>query len=274
MASVNTNYGALVALQNLNATNKELEGVQNRINSGLKVADAKDNGAVFAIAQTMRGKVLGYGVAMESLDRAISVVDVTNAAAATTSGLLNEMKQKATAARDGSLTTSQRAAYNADFIQLRDQITRIVSNADFNGRSLIASSATSITAMTNDTGSSTMTITATSLALGGTTVTVQAAETITTTTLATAALSRVNASITNLNTVLARFGSTGKALETHKTFLGKLTDSLEAGIGNLVDADLAKESSRLQALQVKQQLGAQALSIANQSTGILLAFFR
>ncbi|HET9230723.1 MAG TPA: flagellin, partial [Vitreimonas sp.] len=84
----------------------------------------------------------------------------------------------------------------------------------------------------------------------------------------------IDDALTNLNKDLATLGAQSKALEVQKTFLGKLSDSIEAGIGNLVDADLAKESARLQSLQVKQQLGAQALSIANSAPSIVLSFFR
>ena len=272
--SVNTNYGALLALQNLNKTNQELADVQNRINSGFKVATAKDNGATFAIAQAMRGKVAGYGVAQSTLDKAISTVDVTLAAGNTLSDLLNEMKQKATAARDPSLTTAQRAAYNADFVQLRDAISRTVSNAEFNGANMIKASGQNVVAFANDTGSSLITLTAVSFALSGATVTVTTTDKVDTFTNAGLALTRVNASITALNKQLATLGSGSRALEKHRSFLAQLSDSLEAGIGNLVDADMAKESAKLQSLQVKQQLGAQALSIANQSPQILLRFFQ
>jgi flagellin len=92
MASVNTNYGAMVALQNLNKTNSELEQVQGRINSGLKVASAKDNGATFAIAQSMRGKVAGYGVAVDTVDKAMSTVDAAIAGGNAISYLLTPLK--------------------------------------------------------------------------------------------------------------------------------------------------------------------------------------
>ena len=137
MASVNTNYGAMIALQNLNKTNAELNEVQSRINSGLKVASAKDNGATFAIAQSMRGKVAGYGVAADTVDKAMSTVDAAISGGNSISDLLTQLKEKATAAKDSSLTTSQRAAYNADFTRLRDEITSIVTNAEFNGAHLI-----------------------------------------------------------------------------------------------------------------------------------------
>jgi hypothetical protein len=83
-----------------------------------------------------------------------------------------------------------------------------------------------------------------------------------------------SASIDKVSGALARLGTASKALSTHNTFVGKLSDALEAGVGNLVDADLAKESATLQALQTKQQLGVQALSIANQSTSVLVSLFR
>lgn len=273
MASVNTNYGAMVALQNLNRTNSELEAVQGRINSGLKVASAKDNGATFAIAQSMRGKVAGYGVAVNTVDKAMSTVDAAIAGGNAISDLLTSLKEKATAAKDSSLTTAQRAAYNADFTRLRDEVTNIVSNSEFNGANMIKAGGSNVVAFANDTGSSLITLTAVSFALSGSTVTVTTTDQVDTYTNAALALTHVNASITALNKQLATLGSGSRALEKHRTFLAQLSDSLEAGIGNLVDADMAKESAKLQSLQVKQQLGAQALSIANQSPQILLKFF-
>jgi flagellin len=274
MTSVNVNYGALLALQSLNKTTNELEIVQGRINSGLKVATAKDNGATYAIAQSMRGKVAGYGVALDTVDKAVSTLDAAITGGNAVSDLLIQMKEKATAARDTSLTSAQRAAFNADFVQLRDAITRAVDNAEFNGANAIKDSGNDIIAFANDTGSSVITITASSFALSGTNVTLGASDDITTATDAADALSLINASITNVNKQLATFGAASRALDKHKQVMTSLSDTLEAGIGKLVDADLAKESAKLTSLQVKQQLGAQALSIANNSTSILLSFFR
>ncbi|MGE3303802.1 MAG: flagellin [Hyphomonadaceae bacterium] len=274
MASVNTNFGAMIALQNLNKTDAELTQVQNRINSGFKVASAKDNGATFAIAQSMRGKVAGYGVAADTVDKAMSTLDAAIAGGNSISDLLTQLKEKATAAKDSSLTTAQRAAYNADFTRLRDEITSIVTNAEFNGANLIKASGNNAVAFANDTGSSLITVTAVSFALSGTTNTITTSEAIDTVTKATTALTHINATITAVNKQLAVFGSASKALQTHKNFLTSLSDTLQAGIGNLVDADMAKESAKLSSLQVKQQLGAQALSIANSQASILLRFFQ
>ncbi len=274
MTSVNTNYGAMVALQQLNKTNSELETTQSRINTGLKVASAKDNGAIFAIAQGMRADVASYGVVQQSLDRVGSTVDTAVAAGEAVSDLLVEMKEKALGAKDDTLTTEQRDAYNEDFKALRDQITTIVDNAEFNGANLLKSGATDIVALANTDGTSTITVAAENLALSGGVVTLSAAAEIDTVTKAGTQIAALETSIDNVNAALARLGTGSKALETHSNFVTKLSDAMEAGIGNLVDADLAKESAKLQSLQTKQQLGVQALSIANQSSGLALSFFR
>ncbi|KPF81772.1 flagellin [Brevundimonas sp. AAP58] len=272
--SVNTNYGAMIALQNLNATNVELAATQTRINTGKKVSNAKDNGAIWAIAQGQRADIGALGAVKASLDRGISAVDVSLAAGESVSDLLLQLKEKALAATDRSLSTASRAALNEDFKAIRDQITTVTNNADFNGINLLETGATGFAALANAAGTATLTVQAEVLALGSTNVTVTATTTIGTATLATTALGLVNASIDNVSGALARLGTKAKALETHRTFVGKLTDALEAGVGNLVDADLAKESAKLQSLQTKQQLGVQALGIANQSPQILLSLFR
>jgi flagellin len=273
--SVNTNSGALVALQNLQNTNAELATVQSRINTGKKINNAKDNGAIWAIAQGQRSEISAMNAVKDSLDRGASAVDVGLAAGESVSDLLVQLKEKALAATDKSLSTASRKALNEDFKAIRDQITTVVNNASFNGVNMIKDTSTSAAfkALSNTTGS-TIDVKAQNLQLGGTNVTVTAAMTIGTSTLASTALTAVNASIDNVSSALARLGTGAKSLETHRTFVGKLSDALENGVGNLVDADLAKESARLQSLQTKQQLGVQALSIANSSTSILLGLFR
>lgn len=273
MLSVNTNAGAMVALQNLNATNQSMNEVQNRINTGLKVAGAKDDGGTFAIAQRMRAQVAGYGVVQQSLDRTRSVVDVALAAGEGISDLLIEMKEKALAASDVSLDAASRTALNEDFKALRDQIGKMVSTAEFNGTNLINNSVTSISALANQDGSSTISIIDENLSLGGGVVTLAATASMESAGAASTIAGTISTSLNNLNQSLARLGTAAKSLEIHKGFVQQLTDSLETGIGNLVDADLAKESARLQSLQVKQQLGVQALSIANQAPQTIMSFF-
>ncbi len=422
MTSVNTNYGALVALQSLTQTTKELSEVQNRVNTGLKVASAKDNGAVFAIAEGQRARVASLGAVMDGIDRATSVIDVGLSAGEAIGDILKQLKEKAVAAQATDLSTDQRAALQADFNALRNQIDQIANGAKFNGSNLVNGSnltggasqftvlttdgagggggrytlqgavfddgagnfyssaseldeATGLTINANDqlefsitngnetttfsidvdatdtisafvarvasasdgrvtasyddqtgritysaaeaftvtftdgaavpaaedddghldggagtaagtmtvsvapgSGSNELTVSGFDFRLGGAVGqalnTVTSALNISTANGAEAASSAIDTALTALNRDLATMGAQSKALDVQKTFLGKLSDSIEAGIGNLVDADLAKESARLQALQVKQQLGAQALSIANSAPSIVLSFFR
>lgn len=272
--SVNTNAGAFAALQNLNNTSSNLSTIQNQINTGLKVSSAKDDAATFAIAQTLRGDVSGLNAVKSSLDRAQSTADVAIAAGEAVSDLLIELKEKAVAAKDAGLDTASRNALNNDFGQLRDQITSIVSNAEFNGTNVVANGGSAVVAITNDTGSNSITIAAQDLSLGGGNVTITATQGIATQTAATAAVANIESSIANVNTALSELGSGSKRLELQGNFVNKLSDSIEVGIGNLVDADLAKTSANLQSLQVKQQLGLQALSIANQAPSTVLGLFR
>ena len=272
--SVNTNVGAMVALQNLNATNAQLATTQNRINTGKTVANAKDNGSIWAIAQGQRAEIGALNAVKQSLDRGVAAVDVALAAGETVSDLLLQMKEKALAATDESLKTAARAALNEDFVALRDQIASVTANAEFNGVNLLDTGATGFQALANAQGTSTLTVGAEVMALGSTNVSVAATQSIASLSDATAALADVTASIDTVSGALARLGTKSKALSTHITFVGKLSDALEAGVGNLVDADLAKESAKLQALQTKQQLGVQALGIANQTPQLVLSLFR
>ncbi|WP_443747783.1 flagellin [Asticcacaulis solisilvae] len=272
--SVNTNVGAMVALQNLNATSTMLQDTQNRISTGLKVASAKDDGAAYAIAQTQRATVSSLDAVKDSLNRGTSSVDVAMSAGESISDMLTQMKEKALAASDTSLDTTSRSALNVDFQALRDQITKTISNATFNGINLINGSLTVLTVLANAQGSQNLTVNAQDLSLGGSVVTLSAAAGFTTATSASALLTTIDSSITNVSSSLAQFGTSSKSLAAHMNFIGKLQDSITAGIGNLVDADMAKESAKLQALQTKQQLGVQALSIANQAPQMTLSLFK
>ena len=274
MISVNTNQGAMVALQTLNRTNDQMDKTQNTIATGLKVASAKDNGALFAIANKMRSDVTAYDRVRESTDRAASILDTGIAAGESIMELLNEMKGKALAGTQTGNSASAQAALAADFLQLRDQITSVIANASFDGANMIQATPDGAVALGDAAGGNTITIAGASLALGGTTITVAAGAVLTDNTTSATALGQVNASITALGTQLATWGAGAKRLQVHRTFVGKLQDALSNGIGAIVDADLAKESAKLQALQVKQQLGVQALSIANSSSQTALSLFR
>lgn len=272
--SINTNASAMNALANLASTQSALQQTQSIISTGKKINSAKDNGAIWSIANTMQGKVTAYNSVSDSLNRAQSTIDVAMSAGEQVSDLLTQMKAKALAASDTSLDTTSRAALNADFTSLRDQITSVVSNADFNGINMVKSGGTTVYALANDTGSSKLTVAAEDLSLGGGNVTLSASASFATAGAASAYIATLNTDIANVNTALTKLGTGSNALASHLKFVQSLQSSLQTGISDLVDADMASESATLQALQTKQQLGVQALSIANQSTSIMLSLFR
>ncbi len=273
--SVHTNKSAMIALHNLNRTGTELETAQNRINTGLKIVGAKDNAAVYAVAQNMRADTGALGAVGTSLDRAISIADVALAAGESISDLLVQMREKATAALDPSIDTFTRNAYDADFKALRDQLEVILKNAEFDGANILSGTITpGIEFLADAAASRTLTLKAQNLSLSGANVTLTTTGDLLSISNAGATLSQIQASLDNVNQALANLGSDMKKLEAHNKFVSRLQDALKVGIGNLVDADLAVESARLQALQVKQQLGVQALSIANSQPQIILNLFR
>ncbi len=423
MLSVNSNFGASIALQNLNSTNKELNEVQNRISTGLKVSSARDNGAVFAIAQGQRARVSSLAAVQEGMGRVTNVIDSALNAGTAVSDLLVQLKEKATAAQSADLSEEQRNSLQADFAGLRATINTVVGTAVFNGANLIDNTTATLRVLTSDLDTGTgagnvatvsgaakpataLTPTRSDLMInaseawdatnntmvandyviltqGGNSYSFQVTATTTIqqfvdgvnaatggritasyndstgvlsyqanaaeatadftveinsaadgsgtarqsnftngvaattaadatdaadarpssvvtvvgydfrvggtgalnsllslniggsgTTGATAAIAALDTAMNTVNTNLATLGSQAKALDVQQDFLSKLSDTVEKGISNLVDADLAKESARLQSLQIKQQLGAQALSIANQAPQLVLSFFR
>ena len=272
--SVHTNKSALTALQNLNATTDKLTETQNRLNTGLRINNAKENASVWAIAQGQRADIGALGAVTNSLNRATSIADVSLAAGATISDLLVELKAKVVAALDTSLDATSRGALDSDFKAILRQITQVVQNSSFDGANIFSGTAGNIQFLANAEATSRLTLSTRTLALGGSNITIPATAGITTITIAATVLARLDASIANVNQALGNLGSQAKQIDAHLNFVSKLSDVLESGVGNLVDADLAKESARLQGLQVQQQLGAQALSIANSAPRIILDLFR
>jgi flagellin len=282
--SVNTNTGAMAALQALNSTTKGLATVQSRINSGLNVSSTKDDSASFTIAQKLRGDLGGLKAVTSSLSRAKSVTDVAVAGAEQISDVVNQMKTLAKQASDSGVDQASRDAYNKDFTALRDQITTIVNSSEFNGTNLLKASGGTVSAL-QSLGSVTSggSYTADTLSVAnqgmdlpatGSTTAVGKDSTISTATAATNMVGALETLGKNINTSLSNLGSASRKIDAQTTFASKLSDAIEGGIGNLVDADLAKESAKLQALQVKQQLGVQALSIANQAPQTITSLFR
>lgn len=271
--SVNTNVGAMIALQSLNAINGELNTVLRRISTGQKVSSARDDPAAWAIAQTQRAESRALTAVMGSLQRGQSIADVALSGAETISDLLVQMKEKALAASDPTLSATDKAALSEDYVALRKQIDRAASTAEFGGVNLIASgSAGAVRALTNASGSSTLDIDHVDLSTTGGAISGTVADL--TGTIGAAELANIDSAIRSVNAAAAKFGTGAKSLDRHLTFVGKQQDVIDAGVGRLVDADLARESARLSALQVQQQLAVMALGIANRGPSMLLQLFR
>ncbi len=273
--SVNNNAGALIALQNLTATSNQLSQTQNRVSTGLAISSPQDNGAIWAIAQNERGTSNSLDAVTQSLQRGQSTIQVATSAGTSVSNLLNQLKTIALSASDTSLDATSLSAYNTQFKSVLKQITQVVTNSDFNGVNMIKSGGTTIYALATATGGQ-LTVNAQDLSLGGANMTtnITATSSIGTTALATSMVGYINSAITNVNAALGQLGTGATALQNQLTFVQNLQDTLDTGVGNLVNANLGKESAQLTALQTKQQLGIQALSIANQSSSVLLSLFR
>ena len=275
VGSVNNSASAMASLQHLTKTNEDLEKTQTRIASGLKIEKAGDNAAIYAVAQNMRGDVNALGVVKTSLDRAASIGDTALAAAESISDLMIQMRDKAVSASDSSLEQAHRDSYANEFNSLRNQIVQMIEAAEFDGVNLLdGSHPNGVEFIADPDGSDTLTLVAEDLSFGGALLTLTLSADLSTLTGAESALNAVQSSLSNLNGAMSRIGASTVQIENHSNFVVTLQNSLTAGIGALVDADLAKESALLQSLQVKQQLGVQALSIANSSPATILSLFQ
>jgi len=272
--NVSTNPGALVALQNLNRVTDQLAEVQRRVSTGKQVSSAKDNPAIYALAQQQRADLASIEPVQQGLRVGQSAVDVALAAGESISDVLVQMKAVASQAADTSLTAQQRSVLSAQYASLRDQITRLVDSATVGGRNLIAAGGADLVVVASTDGTQSITVAAQDLSVGGGIVNVATgADPLADAATAQAQIAAASAAIDALSPALAQLGAGSKSLALQDRLMSRVADALEISIGNLTDADLARESSRLQALQVQQQLAIQTLSIANAAPNAILALF-
>lgn len=270
--SINTNVGAMIALQSLNTINRDLATTLRRIATGLKISSPKDNPAVWATAKMQSAEAKSLDAVRASLQRGQSTVDVALAAGDTVTDLLDQMKQKMLAASDPSLTTASRKLLNDDYVSLRKQIDRAVENASFNGVNLISAGTNgNIRALANAKADQTIDVDHVDLSTGGAALAGMRADLLTAP--SSTDIKAMDTAMQNVTSALSRLGTQANGLDTHLTFIDKLQDTLEASVGRLIDADMAQEATRLQALQIKQQLAIRSLSIANAAPSYILKLF-
>lgn len=312
--SINTNLGALIALQNLNQTNRELNVAQSRVNTGLKVATAKDNGALFAIAAGQKAEMGALDAVKQSIQRGQSIVDVALSAGDTVMSALSELKSLAVAIQDAPRVLADPADPTsdkvlgesgkklvADFDALVKEIHTALAGATFDGVNLFKKQTDALQVIRGTKPGETFDLKLASepaaadifkfgavaaaappavddgeydAARGVWKALLQGDGAEVDAKLAAYSVANVEEALASFTDTLAQIGTKAKSLDRQLIFVSKQQDAIETGIGNLVDADMAKESARLTALQTKQQLGVQALSIANQAPSIILKLFQ
>ena len=308
MMSIKTNASAMTALASLQATNKNLESTQNRISTGYRVASASDNAAYWSIATTMRSDNKAIATVKDALGLGAAKVDTAYTGLNAAIDVVDDIKAKLVAAREPGVDKTK---IQAEITQLQEQLTSIGSSASFSGENWLSvdSSDAAYSATKNIVASftrapdgtvsvGTLEIDVDSIKLfdangqigildteststnGGLTYSVSTLD-ISGLTDATADLADLDEMIgtvdAGLQSMISRAGDIGaakKRIDMQMEFVGSLTDAIDRGISTLVDADMNQESTRLQALQVQQQLGIQSLSIANSSVETVMSLFR
>lgn len=276
IGSINTNSSALVALQGLSKTNQALDKVTKAVNTGYKVADAFDNSAIFSVAQGLRGDISAIDSVTSQLSNVTGLLQVSNTAATSISDALGRLKSTVTKLADGSVVGQNRSDYEAQYNSIVAEIDGYISNATFNGTNLL-NSTTSVNVISNLSGG-TLTITSFNLTGSSSVLGYLGSAAPSSASAATNLLNLTTGGFysaqTALGSVLTNLGTANTRVTNQITYLKSVQDATETGLGALVDADLTKESAKLQSLQIKQQLASQTLGIANQQPSILLSLFR
>ncbi len=300
MSSINTNTAAYVALQSLNQTSSALQTAQKEISTGYRVNDATDDGGAFAVAQKVRSDVSALTSVNQQLGNAQGLVTTTVSSLTSISNSFTDAKALLVKIADDSISDDQRNQYITSFKSLVSSVADDVDGSTYNGQTLLGAASgavagTSKTVISNESGAvSTISSednsgTAGALAalIGGTFsrsaagvdtfsgvgfTSASDAQTAAAAALVTGA--GFDTAQTAVANQLNQAGADSNYLNSQITFNSNKIDSLNSGLGALVDADLSKESAVLQSLQIKQQLGTQALSIANQAPQSLLSLFK
>ena len=279
--SVNTNIGAMIALESLNKTNNMLAAVQKQVSTGYRVADATDDGAAYAIAQNVRSTVGALTSANQQLGGVQGLLSTTQSGLNNISNTMSSMRNVLVKLSDGNVQGNDRTNYEKQFNSMLLNVKTFVQDASYNGKTLIGDlsgsngSFSRVAVARNESGSSYGISTFSGSALYGS---------IAFTTTQMNGASTVAALITAGGTFISQLNSVGQALNSIGSSTNYVTNqisynsdkvnSLNSGLGSLVDANLAQESAQLQALQIRQQLGTQALSLANQAPQTLLSLFK
>jgi flagellin len=273
--SLNNATGVLGALKYLQSSTRDLSAAENRVSSGLRVAQTPEDPTAYNAAASMRGQASSLSVVTLSLSRAESISDTAIAAGEQVSKLLIEMQKTATAAMGGDLSNDQRQSFSLTFQNQRKQLEQFLANASFDDANVIdGSRPLGVSFVADADATHSLTLKGRNFTPGGPTVTVSVDHDLHSVTNAQQARTAIDESIKNVGDQLSDMAAERKRIDAQKGFVSRLADALAAGVSRMVDTDLASESALIQALQVKQQLSAQAVGIANKAPEALLALFR
>ena len=311
MSSINTNYAAMSALQNLQMTSKDMLTTQNRISTGLKVSSASDNAAYWSIATTMKSDNSALSTVQDALGLGKATVDVASKAMESSIDLVSQIKTKLVAAREPGV---DRTKVQSEVSQLQNQLKSVADSASFSGENWLSVDSTATgynatkTVVASFTRSSTGTVSVGTISIdtsstklfdsgsgadgildhardstgaqatSGTSIFSMDISTLTDTDTDLATLDGyikgADSAVKEMTSAATTLGANSQRISLQSSFVKSLQDAITTGVSQLVDADMEQESTKLQALQVKQQLGVQALSIANQSSQNILSLFR
>ena len=301
MTSINTNNSAMSALKTLRTINSSLETTQNSVSTGYRVDTASDNAAYWSIATTMRSDNKALSAVSDALGLGAAKVDTAYTAMDSSIDVVDEIKSKLVAATEDGVDKSK---VQEEIGQLQQQLLSIAQSASFSGENWVAGAdgtKSVVSSFVRD-GSGAVSVKMTDYALDtsstGNVLFGMNAGTIETSVgiLGTAdangvsvysldisnftlgqiqsALSTVESALSAMTSAGAQLGSISTRIELQEDFVSALSDSIDSGVGRLVDADMEEESSKLSALQTQQQLAIQSLSIANSSSQNILSLFR
>ena len=298
MSSILTNASALTALQNLAATQKNLQMTQNQISTGLKVASSADNASYWSIATTMRSDNTALSAVKTSLGQSASLLNFANSAVTSTISVMQQIKNDLVAAKQPG---ADLAKIGTDISQAAAQLKSNVASSTFSGTNLLDGSTTTVSLVaafnrdaTGATSVGTIDLTATALVATGTGATAKSgileggtgsatgtgtdftALSVTASTTSSALdtmIGDADKTLASLQTYASTIGATQTRISMQQSFVSSMSDALSNGVSALVDADMNEASTRLQALQTQQQLGVQALSISNSNSQMILKLF-
>lgn len=273
MVTVNTNKGAMAAIQDLRAVSQSLAKSQASIATGSRISKVQDAGSHWVLAHRASTDISAYDRVRESIDRASAMLDTALAAGEAIMDLLDQMKSKALAGTQSNNSAAVQAALSADYIGLRQQIGLVVANAQFEGTSMVGPSPANATALGNGNGNNGLTIAGADLSYGSAIMQVTSFSHLTAPNNAIVALGLVNATIGTLGTQMATWAAGAKQLEAHRSLTSKIQIALDSSFASLNDADISSETAKLKAAQTREQLATQAFSVANATTRSALALF-